>query len=371
MGLVLALSRTCAAIPFWVAAFSFACGPGKNSESRTSVSAGVAKRSEVVLIATERSDRGGRLVGVAIDGSRQTELTELRGKVILDRSPVVSADGQWVLFASNRERSGLKGTNLWRVAIAGGDPVQLTFGSHVDRDPRVSPDGRWLYFCSNRGGTYDLYRAPLGADGALGAIDLVVESDGQILSPSISPDGSEVVYMEVDTEGASRLRKSSIGEGAKVVALTEGPADMTPAWGPNGLIAFAAKVPTRSDADVYVMPEAGGERTMVLDTSVTDETGPRWSDDGRYLFAIGMYRSAVDGKPLLGSVIVLDREEQVPLWRALHDPSAVETRIGLGLLPGPIDANILHQNKSYKVALREVLTQEVLRNESRQLRGEP
>ncbi len=310
------------------------------------------------------------MVGVAVDGSRQRELTDLGGKVILDRSPVVSADGRWVFFASNRRRSGLEGTNLWRVSIAGGEPVQLTDGPQVDRDPRVSPDGEWLYFCSNRSGSYNLYRAPLGVDGMLGTATLVVESDGQILSPSVSPDGTQVVYMEVDEEGASRLWTSAVPKGAKMT-LTNGPADMTPAWGSSGEIAFAARVPGRADADIYVMPEMGGEREMVLDTTVTDETGPRWSGDGRYLFAIGMYRSATDGKPLLGSVIALDRQEQVPVWRALHDPSAVETRIGLGLLPGPIDAQMLHKNKSYKTALREVLTQEVLRNESRQSRGAP
>jgi Tol biopolymer transport system component len=363
------VNRTCAAIPLLVAAF--ACGPGKSSGTRTQVTTGVNKASDVVLIATERSDRGGRLVGIAIDGSRQTELTELRGKVILDRSPVISRDGRWVFFASNRLRSGVEGTNLWRVPIAGGDPKRLTDGPQVDRDPRFSPDGRWLYFCSNRGGTYDLYRAPLGVDGDVGEVSIVVKSAGQILSPSLSPDGTEVVYMEVDSDGASRLWKSSVTDETRKAALTEGPADMTPAWGPNGEIAFAARVPTRSDADIYVMPEAGGQRAMVLDTTVTDETGPRWSSDGRYLFAIGMYRSANDGKPLLGSVIALDREEQVPVWRALHDPSTVETRLGLGLVPGPIDANVLHQNKPYRDALREVLTQEVLRNESRQSRGAP
>ncbi len=107
---------------------------------------------------------------------------------------------------------------------------------------------------------------------------------------------------------------------------------------------------------------------MLLDTTITDETGPRWSKDGRYVFAIGMYRSATDGKPLLGSVIALDRKEQLPTWRALHDPAAVETRIGLGLMPRTINAQTLHTNPAYKEALKEVLLQEAQRNESRQSR---
>ncbi|MCP4447778.1 MAG: hypothetical protein GY811_20935 [Myxococcales bacterium] len=352
-------------VAFAIAITTLGCGPAKNSQPRTRVATAPSKASEVALVVTERADRGGRLVGVALDGSRLTELTELSGKAILDRSPIVTGNGRWVVFASNRQRDSIGDTSLWRVSSEGGQLLRVSKGEHIDRDPRISPDGKWLYFCSNRSGSFDLYRAQFDdRSGTVGEVALVLASDGQILSPTISPDGQSLAYMEVGAEGESRLwTVSANGEGK--AAITDGPADMTPAWGPSGTIAFAARVPGRDDADVYLMPAVGGDRTMLLDTTIADETGPRWSADGRYIFAIGVYRSATDGRPLLGSVIALDREEQVPKWRALHDPATVETRIGLGLVPRGIDAEMLRKNREYKEALTEVLSIEALRNERR------
>lgn len=353
---------------------------GHSNASRTSATAGTSstgstsEAAQIVLIATERGHGGGRLVGVAVDGSRQRELTQLDGAVVLDRSPVVSPDGHWVLFASNRLRREPQGTSLWRVSIDGGVATRLTHGPHVDRDPRFSPDGEWLYFCSNRAGTergsstYNVYRARLRDNGSVGESEVVVASEGQILSPSISPNGAEIVYMQVEASGESALWKAPTDGSTRPVALTAGPFDMTPAWGPDGTIAFASRVPQRSDADVYLMPASGGERRVVLDTPLTDETGPRWSKDGRHLFAIGMYRSATSGKPLLGSVIAVDLQEQVPVWRALHDPAAVETRIGLGLVPEGFSAPEMRKNKPYKQALTEVLKQALRNNESQRSR---
>ncbi len=344
------------------------CGP-KNTSGPGAGNGVSSDRNDVILIATERSDRGGRLIGVSIDGTRQSELTELAGKVIIDRSPIVSPGARWILFSSNRDRDGIEETSLWRMPLEGGQPTRLTKVHATDRDPRLSADGQWLYFCSNRSGSFDLYRAPFNVEqGTMGVTSLVVHSEGQILSPSISPSGAAVVFMEVDGAGSSRLwRASTDGSGALVV-LTEGPSDMTPAWGPDGTLAFAARAPGRADADIYLMPAKGGKRELLLDTPMTDETGPRWSRDGRYLFAIGMYRSATDGKPLLGSLIALDRNEHTLQWRALHDSAVVETRIGLALVPGRIDAQALHKNKNYKEALKAVLIKQALHNESQRSR---
>lgn len=322
----------------------------------------------IVLVATERSSRGGRLVGVRADGARQYELTELPGaSIIIDRSPTLSPDGKRVVFASNRDGADIEATNLYSVPVTGGAVVRLTKSKAVDRDPRISSDGRWLYFCSNRQGSFDLYRAPF-AGGRLGAASALVVSDEQILSPSLSPDGSQVVYMAVDAQGRSRLWRAPTDGSAEPWMLSDGPLDLTPAWGPDDEIVFAARAPGRDDADLYVMPSTGGERKRLLSTPLTDETGPRFSEDGRFVFAIGMYRGN-DGKPLLGSVIVLDRREKNPTYRALHDSAAVESRIGLAILPDSISPAALRRNPDYAVALEQVVLQEWIRNEGERRRA--
>jgi Tol biopolymer transport system component len=43
---------------------------------------------------------------------------------------------------------------------AGQTPRRLTDYPGLDYDPVVSPDGRWLIFCSERRGNPDLYESP-------------------------------------------------------------------------------------------------------------------------------------------------------------------------------------------------------------------
>ncbi len=322
-----------------------------------------------MLVATERSSRGGRLVGVRSDGARQYELTQLSDEqTIIDRSPTISPDGSTVVFVSNRGLSDIAATRLWRVPIAGGQPELLSRSEGVQRDPRFSPDGSWLYFCSNQEGSFDLYRAPFGATG-LGKATRIIDSPEQILSPAISPDGNELVYMAVSEQGESQLwRAASDGSGTPV-ALTDGPMDMTPAWASDNTIAFASRAPNRDDADIYVVSADGGQPKALLSMPLTDETGPQFSYDGRYLFAIGMYRGS-DGKPLLGSVIYLDRKETPLKYRALHDSAAVESRIGLALIAEYVPSTRLHANEEYEAALKRVIMQEWLRSKSGSREGQ-
>jgi len=52
-------------------------------------------------------------------------------------------------------------------AAAQQDVRQLTFGAKQDRDPVVSPDGNHLVFSSDRTGNYDLYIHTFGEAGVL------------------------------------------------------------------------------------------------------------------------------------------------------------------------------------------------------------
>lgn len=339
------------------------CGPAPTTT--------VAAEPEIILVATERTSRGGRLVAVSADGARQYPITRLTGVgPVVDQSPIESRDGKWLVFSSNRHRKSLGQTNLWLVSAQGGSPTRLTTNDFVDRDPRLSTDGKWLYFSSDRGGSFDLYRAPLNLEAAtLGPAQAITNNSTQNLSPSISPDGTALVYMAISDKGESSIwRVASSGGAAK--RLTDGPADLTPAWGPKGRIAFASTAPGRRDADLYLMQDDGTGREQITDFQLADETGPRWSVDGRYLFAIGVYRSAEDGKPLLGSVVFVDMKEPNKILRALHDPSAVESRIGLAVTAHAPEPALMGRNAHYEDALREVIFEQAVRQERRRQESE-
>lgn len=319
------------------------------------------------IVTTERGARGGRLVVVREDGARIAELTRGDAEPIIDSTPAFAPDGQVVAFASTRGQRGLDRSNLWLVpARPGAAPRRLTEGDASDRDPLWVDDGRALVFASNRAGSFDLWRAPLRT-GADGLPELAAEpapltaAPTQELSPSLSPDGRTVVYMALDEDGRSTLWTIPVAGGAPR-PLTDGPLDLTPAFGPDGRVVFAA-ASDAGGANLFLLDPDTGARELLFDPEHADVTGPVWSPSGRFVFATAVFRSAVDQRALLSSVVVLDLEAAPRVLRALHDPAAVESRLGVTLAPGALDAAALAGNEPYDEALRRALTQERIRRQ--------
>ena len=70
------------------------------------------------------------------DGGNQRQLTREGTNGV----PSCSPDGKWVIF--NASRGG--DYTLWRVALQGGTPEQLT--NYASSFPTISPDGKWIAF---------------------------------------------------------------------------------------------------------------------------------------------------------------------------------------------------------------------------------
>ena len=139
-------------------------------------------------------------------------------------------------------------------------------------------------------------------------------------------------------------------------ALTKGPADLTPAWSPDGKkIAFSGPVRGRNDTDIYWVDAKGGEPQLFVDESYADQTAPVWSPSGRYIFATSVYRSVSTGRPVLSSIVAADVNKKK--WHALHDPTAVDSRWGVGLT-GEVSGKIT-QNTLYVSALRRAIEQQL------------
>lgn len=324
---------------------------------------------------TERGQRGGQLVFVDADGARRAHLTRAASaSVTLDRSPAFSPDGEWVAFASTRGRDSLAETSLWIVsAEPRSEPRRLTDVAAVDRDPVWDPEGDSIIFSSSRGDSFDLYELPVaqsegGPPRPAGEPRALTSTPTQALSPSVSPDGSQVAYMAVDeashTTSIWLLDRRTLAQ----KALTEGPRDATPAFSPRGdEIAFAAPGPGRPDADLFVVDPAGGERRRITDEPLADQSGPAFSPDGRYVFATAVYRSAATGRPILSSVVAVDRRDPRAELRGLHDPAVVAPRIGVAVRPGGHAGAEIAENPPYEEALRDAVARE-LRRERREER---
>lgn len=233
-------------------------------------------------------------------------------------SPAVSPDGTQVLYTvrawepsspKDPERQEAR-TRIWKVAVSGGTPRQITFGERGDSQPQWSPDGRYISFVSARGGGE--------GDSAQKAQIHLMRTDGgeawklsdakeSVTAYAWAPDSSQIAYVIQDARTAEEEARQKKRDDARVyegdfryahlwsidiesreaVRLTEGRAFTirgVPSWSPDAQrLAFAA-APTpmiRDDrADIFVL-DVTSKQADKITANAGPDASPRWSPDGR------------------------------------------------------------------------------------------
>ena len=246
----------------------------------------------------------------------------------------ISPDGLWAAFTVTRpditkNRSVI---NLWKVPTAGGEPQQLTFLQQGSNDtPRWSADGRYLYFLSTRvDDKSQVFRLALAGGEAkqitsfaAGVSDFVLSPDGNALAiiASVFPACTDMACNEKllkersDNPVKARMitempfrRWDSWVEGQRnhifIMSASGGTAtDLTPgdvdspiwpgeaggeelAFSPDSReICFSRYVENESlsgNSDLFVIPVSGGTPRAITTNKATDRT-PVYSPDGRYI----------------------------------------------------------------------------------------
>ncbi|MCA1816146.1 MAG: protein kinase, partial [Acidobacteria bacterium] len=153
------------------------------------------------------------------DGGNLKQLTN----GVFDHTPHCSPDGKWVAY--------LAASQLWKVPIDGGQPVQLT--DQPSECPAFSPDGKLVacYYQSETSAPWRLALVPAegGQPSKLFDVATTRNTSGSG-APRIwivlrwTPDGRSILYV-ADSGGASNIWSQPV-EGGKPVQLTDFKSDL-------------------------------------------------------------------------------------------------------------------------------------------------
>jgi len=245
----------------------------------------------------------------------------------------VSPDGKWVAYtvATPDMEANRNASNVWMVATAGGEALQLTQSGH-DTSPVWSPDGKAIAFLSSRGGTSQVYQLSMDGGEAKQFTHLSTGAD----FVKWSPDGKTIaftssVYPDCKDDACNSARDAekeknkvkahvyeqllfrhwthwfegkrghlfvvSADESAAPRDLTaganydvppderSGPGDIN--FSPDGkelcFTAVTDKVEAIStNGDLFIVPVAGGE-AMRITTNPGFDGNPVYSPDGKYI----------------------------------------------------------------------------------------
>lgn len=277
-----------------------------------------------------------------------------------DSHPVLSPDDKWVVFASSRGRN-IDETRLWIAPLeASAEPRPLTDGIGIESHPMWAQDGTIVFASTRDGGDFDLFSVRVVDGEAVGAPVVLTSAAGHEVTPTSSRDG-EILYAAINpTE--SRAIESHLevrGRDGAVRRLTEGPADTSPALSPDEKsIVFARPVEHAAglDADLWILARGAAPETatQLIDLPLTDESGPVWSHDGRYVFATSVLRGQ-EGNVLFSSVIVIDMRAPKRTARVLLDRTGAIARLTPAITRTPLDASALASDPEYLPELARIM----------------
>lgn len=224
-------------------------------------------------------------------GSQPKRLTDDPG---LDYDAVLSPDGRWVVFCSERRGN----PDLYVLDLQHEGPPRLLIESDYFEDqPAFSPDGKTLAFVSDRNGNADIFKIPFTPEKTvpLSKATRLTDHEGGEFRPSFSPDGKKIAFStdwDVAPTGppAERSRQGEIytmdADGKNLKRLTNSPGwDGSPKWSPDGrTIYFYAK--RDGKFRIWAMDQDGANQRAISSKDLTSALSPAVTPDGRIAFAV-------------------------------------------------------------------------------------
>lgn len=204
------------------------------------------------------------------DGKQQKQLTR---DARADLQPMVSADGRFIVFLSDRGGQ----SRIWRMDSDGGNPKQLT-NRQGDSSANISPDGNWVIYASPNNGKWTLWKTPI--DGG----EPVQLTQKLTNRPVVSPDGKWIAcYYNDESDGKMKVAVLPIDGGEpKVIEGMAPPEFNLFRWSPDSR-ALTYIVTRQGVSNLWSKPIDGGEPKQITNFTTDQIFRFAWSRDGKRL----------------------------------------------------------------------------------------
>jgi Tol biopolymer transport system component/DNA-binding winged helix-turn-helix (wHTH) protein len=223
-------------------------------------------------------DNGVGIFRIPVDGGTPTQIYSENAWV---GHVAWSSDGNSLIYTSSRDG----GNKLWRVPITGGKPEPLPLAEELVFYPTISQRGDRMayireYFDS------DLYFVDLANMRGTGKTPVSILASARVeTNPAFSHDGKKIAFY-ADRSGRRELWLAG-ADGSDAIQLTDfyAWATVAPSWSPDDthLVFFAGFGPGGSSGGLFVMNVKDKDIRRL--TSQRDIGAPRWSRDGKWIFA--------------------------------------------------------------------------------------
>lgn len=148
--------------------------------------------------------------------------------------------------------------NLWKRAVAGGEPVRLTGAGGFK--PRFSPDGTRILFTRIVGENVDVYT--LGTDGT--GLKRITAAGNIDFSGVFSPDGKRLLFTRILDDGPAVLAVNLDGTNRRVVATDAADPD----WAENGWLGYLAIDDNGLQQIAVRSPGLPGEESLLTNNGI-------------------------------------------------------------------------------------------------------
>jgi serine/threonine protein kinase len=209
-------------------------------------------------------------------------------------------DGSSLVYSSSRGSTILYPPifNLRVIGRDGRGDRQITFGDLSYVEPDAHQSGKLLVSrirCQS-----DVWRFPIGGAAVENTHDgvRITRQTGQVQTPSISPDGTEVVYLSDNGGHGNLWIARTDGSSVRQVTFERDPDVVlgVPKWSPSGEWIVFVKAPGGFSTLCVIRPDGSGLNELVA----RSRGGAFWSGDSQYVY----YTSEQDGIACIAKVPV-------------------------------------------------------------------